>query len=212
LQTSPDPTDSSLAVWDAWSAHLERRRLSGEPNVIRFDDACKAHFVRLLTDVNERIARMPHDPMIPALLRAVNSVQVIAGLYAFSRGETLATDDDGVRALRLMRHIVEMAREVSTHWDVGPVASQEQQVLDALRDAGEEGLPKSALYRVIRVKADLDLVLERLVEQDLVEAIQVRTARRPKTVYRLADLKSSGGVVIPLRSRNLALGDSEADE
>lgn len=170
----------ALGLWTGWSAFLDASELTGRRKVLSIDPKCKPVFNEVVAELNALKRKDDEHPHVPFLMRLLERAQQIAMLYAFSRGDLVANEDDAQRAVALMRTCEGSIQLIRGRWTARSMDGWEQvqQCLAVIEKAGEEGIGRAALGRKLRwSKGQLDFALDTLLDQLSVRAILDTTTR-----------------------------------
>lgn len=160
--------DGRRRALDHWT-HLGRRlaglRVRGAASLADFDSECRSILKPELKKLSD--AASAGDVTTAAgLKRGINQAQLIASLYALSRGSLKVRPEDLRAALKLLEasHAIVEGLVQSTALD--PIYRLTQKALGKIRDAGPKGIGRSALNRQhLRSSAGVvDQVVELLKE------------------------------------------------
>jgi hypothetical protein len=128
--------------------------------------------------------------------RALEHAELIAGVFAWSKGQSAVLEADMRAAAHLLRWSIRSVERIAHKSILGTSWDQIETVLGIIRSAGDAGIRKSALYPEVRLpKKDLDQAIETLLDQGIVvEVIQRHDGPgRPAKVYRLASSRKIQG-------------------
>lgn len=209
----PDHTEQRREVVGYWVQALRWH----DKNVLR--GMCGERLLPLTPAVKELLrltvgqiqdAHKRHDDRTVSLkVRSLNTVQLIAQVFAWSRGFYEVHPDDLDRAMNFVAMTHESFNEIAGLVGTDSDWMRQQELLKAIEGSG--GLTKSECYKVLRCsKGELEQVLEALRDRGDIDFVKVATGGRPteRFVPKRASAPKSG-VVLPFVKPGMAEEDTK---
>lgn len=128
--------------------------------------------------------------------RALEHAELVAGVFAWSKGETAVSEADMRAAAHLLRWSIRSVERIARKSILGTGWDQIETVLGVIRSAGEAGIRKAELYSEVKLpKKELDQALDTLLDRTvIIEAKRPHDGPgRPAKVYKLFTSRRSGG-------------------
>lgn len=199
---TPDHTDSRREVVRYWVRALEwhdSMALSGKSGdrVLPLTPAVK----ELLTFIQgqAQVAHAKHDDRTVALkVRGLNQAQMVAQVFAWSRGDLAVHPDDLERAMNFIAMAHESFDEIAGLVEVDSNFKLQQKLLKAIESSG--GLNRSECYRTLKCsRMELEQVIEALKDRELIDHVRKSTTGgRPQDRYLPKRTSTATeGVVLP---------------
>jgi ABC-type dipeptide/oligopeptide/nickel transport system ATPase component len=205
---TPDHTDSRREVVRYWVKALEwhdAMAVSGKSGdrMLPLTPTVKELLAFIQTQAKDAHAK--HDDRTVALkVRGLNQAQMVAQVFAWSRGDTAVHPDDLERAMNFIAMAHESFDEIAGLIEVDDNWRLQQKLLKAIESSG--GLSRSECYRVLQCsRFELEQVLEALKERQLIDLLKRATGGRPVEKY-VPKRAAAGetGVVLPFVKREEA--------
>lgn len=175
-----------LRLWEDWARWMDAEMLTREGERRRVSvpqDICDL-IDRHLFEPSRAVLARGDDRVNPARLRGLQYCEMLSGLYALSRGDFVADEDDAAAAINLVNACIGTLSFLDRTIAVNDVTRLREKALAAVRAAGLEGLRRSELYPVLKcTKRELEEVVQTLLDADAIEEIVRSGKGRPLTVY-----------------------------
>lgn len=189
---NPAEMEQTLDIWTSWCTHLDGLEVAAGLT----DSSTSATKILKLTDeVNEIIRVRIFEPnreaiatderLGSAIRRSLEKTKILTALYAFSRGEFVASAIDAIQACKMIEVLTASASHLSEHLGVNQGYRMRMSALDAIKQAGKRGMKRSDMYKVLREnKRELDLVIDGLLDSAEIFLVAESSSnkRGPKTV------------------------------
>jgi hypothetical protein len=178
-----------LDIWEDWSRWLDAEQLTKGPLARRvavpphIQDMLSNHLFEPFRDV-----LVEDNRVNPARFRGGTYGEEITGLYALSRGQWVADEDDAIAAINLVNSCLETIGVMDRTVAVPENSRLREKVLQRLTAAGDAGLRRAQLYRGLNVdKEELDKAVKTLLDSEVItESVKVTgEPGRPPLTYRL---------------------------
>lgn len=181
-------------VLDGWVQYAHHhtgvtlgRNAAGEQSLFSIDPKVKDCFADLDAQFFKAL-EADDDRMQASWGRAIEHGQLIACLYAWSRGQLRVTPEDARAAVKLVDWSIRTTQGLSTTQGATDLGWQlAERALQVIQAGGPQGVPKAALYKELRVdKATLDRALATLEDGDSVRLFKTASQGRgrPTQLYR----------------------------
>lgn len=190
LEENPRETQrrAVLDAWTQWTLYLDgvdhRRWIETD------GDMSAARLIQLPEPVKDALTNELFEPLRAhfdddgrlnsLVLRALGQAQVVAGLYAMSRGRLTVHLEDVDEATSWLHYLFTSAQSLDGRVAVSRGYQLQQDVLSAIEAAGADGISKSRLYRLRLTKQELDEALGALLDREAIEETKLHATAQGK--------------------------------
>ena len=201
---TPDRTDARRGVVGYWVEALRWHdamalRGGAAERLLPLTPAVKASLGHTLEQIREAYSD-GDDRMVAMKVRSLNFAQLVAQVFAWSRGSYEVHPDDLERSVNFIAMSHESFANVTNFVDRESSWSRQRALLEAIEKSGKTGLTKSECYKVLRCsKGDLDSTLDALKDRHAVDTVKIATSGRPveRFVSKKVQTTETKGVVLP---------------
>lgn len=213
----PDHTELRREVVGYWVQALrwhDKNVLTGMCGVERVLPLTPAvkELLKLTVEQTRAAHEKGNDRLVSVKVRGLNTIQLIAQVFAWSRGFYEVHPDDLDRALNFIQMCHESFQQVVAFLDVETDWGRQEALLRAIETSG--GLSKSECYAVLRCsKSELDQALDALRDRGAVDFIKASGGGRGRPSERFipkrAPVAAENGVVLPFAKPGIAEDESK---
>lgn len=191
---------TALDQWTRWSAWLDAIEAGGGQKLLEVGEPVEKFLKQSLYEVYTQTS---DELTKAATTRCLTHAYMIAGLYAFSRGDMQIGHGDMAAAVALVEHSMQALMDLRAITGREPLYKVQLRAREVIEAAGQ--MTKAQLYQALGVsKTTLDQVLAALEEANSIVRCAAHTGRRgrPPVVWRSATKNQalSKATVVPLRN------------
>ena len=201
---TPDRTDARRGVVGYWVEALRWHdtmslRSEAAGRLLPLTASVKASLEQTLAEIQEAYDS-GDDRAVAMKVRSLNFAQLVAQVFAWSRGAYEVHPADLERAMNFISMSHESFSNVSNFVDPESSWSRQRMLLEAIEKAGKTGLTKSECYKILRCsKGDLESTLDALKDRHTIDSVKNATTGRPveRFVAKKVQTTETTGVVLP---------------
>ncbi len=173
----PEERRSALGSWLSWFQFLDAQEALGASKIVGIPIEVQTILRDSLFEGLKQGMRN-QDRLVPSRRRALVQATIIAGVYALTQGRNVILSDDMDAAVNLVEKSLNNLATLEPSIGTPFIVKQLNVAYQAIRDAGEIGLPKYRLYAVLNcTKSIIDQVLQTLLDEESVIETRVRTGK-----------------------------------